>query len=399
MPTVIKTMKVHALLFLFLVNTALAYSQNANRSADSVLEKISRGLRGINAIKYANTRELNYSSENYHHISKWTAYYDFQSTDRLTGFRYQIDDSASKQIFNGTEKFDLHHKARTITVNDSPTKNSFRQLSALYNSIVTLKNILPLIISDKNATKNIADTVINKKVYDLITINIGKRRIQNPGEGFDSMTTKYNFIYKIVSDKSTFLPLAVIQNNDANTDFIKTTFTNIQTNPDPPSESSWYYSTYMNAYTIAGDALARQLLPNGSTAPDWQLTVYGENKTLGLDELKGNVVLLDFWIKNCGPCIQSVPHLNELRNTFKDEKLKIISINSYDAKEDVKRFYDKHKIKYTVLMNGKDVATSYGVSGFPAFFILDKTGKIIFSHTGYDASVQAAIEAVIKKSL
>jgi thiol-disulfide isomerase/thioredoxin len=155
----------------------------------------------------------------------------------------------------------------------------------------------------------------------------------------------------------------------------------------------------MNTYALTGDAVAQQLLPNGSISLDWQLKVYDESTMLRLNELKGNVVLLDFWIKNCGPCIQSVPHLNELNNKFTDKNFKLISINSYDAKEDVKWFYDKHKIKYTVLMNGKEVATSYGVSSFPTIFILDKTGKIIYSHAGYDASVQSAIEAVIENSL
>ena len=364
-----------------------------------MLNKVSKELRSINSIKYDHTRELNYSSENYHNISKWAAYYDFQASDSLIGFKYQIDDSASKQIFNGTEKFDLDDNAKTIEVNDSPTKKSFGNLSALYNSMVTLRNILPLIINDESATKSISDTSVNNNLYNLITINIGKRRIQNFGEGFDLMKTRYNFIYKIIVDKNTFLPFEVLQANDINSDFIKTTFTGIHINSNPPSESSWYYSTYLNSYKIAGDAVARPLLSNGSISPDWKLKVYNENKMLQLNDLKGSVILLDFWIKNCGPCILSVPHLNRLKDKFKGKNFKIVSINSYDSKEDVKWFYDKHKLTYTVLMNGKDVAGKYGVSGFPTFFIVDKAGKIIYAHAGYGTSVQSEIEAIIKNSL
>jgi len=120
---------------------------------------------------------------------------------------------------------------------------------------------------------------------------------------------------------------------------------------------------------------------------------------ISLDELKGKVILLDFWIKNCGPCIQSVPHLNELQNKFKGKNLKIISINSYDSKEEVSWFCNKHKTDYTVLLNGKAVAGKYGVSGFPAFFIIDKTGKIIYSHAGYETSIGSEIEQVIKNAL
>jgi len=229
-------------LCLIFLQTDPAYSQNA---VDSILGRVSQNLNSLKAIKYNNTRELNYSSENYHNTSKWTVYYDFQTTDTLVGFKYQIDDSTSKHVFNGTEKFDLDKKSKTIQVNANPDKNSISSLSALYNSILTLKNVLPLIIRDKNAIKAIMDTTINNILYSLVTINIGKRRIQNLGNGFDAMTTKSNFIYKIVIEKNSYLPLEVLQKNDANNDFIKTSFSNIEIGTNAPSEISWYYSTYV----------------------------------------------------------------------------------------------------------------------------------------------------------
>lgn len=120
---------------------------------------------------------------------------------------------------------------------------------------------------------------------------------------------------------------------------------------------------------------------------------------ISLNDQRGKVILLDFWIKNCGPCIESVPHLNSLKEKFKSSNFEIISINSYDTKEEVNWFCNKHKSNYEVLLNGKEVAEKYGVSGFPAFFIIDKTGRIIFSHSGFGNSVNSAIEKVIKDAL
>lgn len=389
-------MKYIIILSLLFLKNDLIYSQNA---VDSILNKAYQNLNSFRNLKYHNTRELNYSSENYHYISTWVSYYDFQRADTIIGFKYQIEDSTSKQVFNGTEKFDLNKKKRTIQVNNNPNKGALNNHSALYNSLITLRNVLPLIINDKSATKTIADTAINNISHTLITINIGKRRIQNLGKGFDAMATKSNFIYKIILKKDSNLPFEVLQINDLNNDFIKTSFTNIETNTSTPSELSWYYSTYANDYKPVQGKATPQLAQNGSLASEWKLKIYNEDKTLSLNDLRGKVILLDFWIKNCGACIQSVQHLNKLEDKFKDKTFKIISINSYDPIEDVSWFCKKHNIKFPVLLNGKEVAEKYGVNGFPAFFIIDKEGKIIYSNAGYNKSIESEVELIIEKAL
>jgi peroxiredoxin len=213
------------------------------------------------------------------------------------------------------------------------------------------------------------------------------------------MTTKSNFIYKLILNKNNGFPFEVLQVNDLTTDFIKTSFTEVETNPDPPSESSWYYSTYTPGYKIITGQAIPQLLSSGSPAPGWELKVYNKNGALSLKDLAGKVVLVDFWIKNCSPCIQSVSHLNALQDKFRSRGLSIISINSYDPVEDVSWFYNKYNINYPVLLNGKEIAEKYGVSGFPAFFIIDKKGKIIYSGAGYDNLMQSEMESVIEKAL
>lgn len=395
-------MKYLMIISLLLLKCSVIFSQNKISSSvksDSILIKVYERLNSIKNIKYDNLRELNYSSENYHKVSRWTIYYDFEMADSIVGAKYQIEDSAYKQFFNGTEKFDLDKKAKTMQIIDNPSKKQFTSLSAFYNSIFTLKNILPVLIKDKAATKILKDTIINNNTYSLVTINVGKRRIQNLGYDFDVMTTKRNFIYKIIVQNDSNLPFEILQNNDIDNDFIKTSFYNIEVNTHMPSEISWYYSTYSNHYKIQGDVATSQLLTYGSLSPEWSLETFNKDKSISLSDLKGKVILLDFWIKNCGPCIQSVPHLNELKKKYKSKDVEIISINSYDSKEDVNWFYKKYKIDYTVLLNGKGVAAKYGVNAFPTFFIIDKTGKIIYSKAGFNESVQAEVEKVIKQVL
>ncbi len=62
-------------------------------------------------------------------------------------------------------------------------------------------------------------------------------------------------------------------------------------------------------------------------------------------------------------------------------------------------FCTKHKVGYPVLLNGKSVAEKYGVSGFPAFFIIDKTGKIIYAQAGYSTTTHSEVEKIIAAAL
>jgi thiol-disulfide isomerase/thioredoxin len=364
--------------------------------ADSVLQKMADKLKSLKTVSYDLKRELNYPSEHYHNEMAWTSYFDFQSADTMIGFKYQIEDETAKQVFNGTEKFELDKKEKTIQLNIKPDQKSFSGNSCFYNSIITLKNALPLIIADKSITKTVSDTTIKDKTCYLVNLFFGKRRIRNLGNGFDAMTTKSNLIYRIIMDKKTDLPVEVVQANDADQDFIRTSFTNIDTNSPLPSELSWYYSTYVNEYKPTGQKDLPQLITPDSYAPEWTLPLYNKNENIALHNLKGEVILLDFWIKNCGPCIASVPHLNALQEKFGNRKFEIIGINSYDPKEDVGWFCNKHKPDYRILMRGKEIAEKYGVTGYPTIVLLDKTGKVLYAGGILE---KPAMEHMIEKAL
>lgn len=387
-------------LFFFLFGIFITGHSVAQRVAsDSILKMVSIKLNSLHNIRYHSLRELDYATENYHNKSEWDVYLAFENKNSVPGFIYQVSDTKSKQFYNGTEAFNLDLLAKTISVNDQPVPSDFSSLSYFYNSMVTLKNALPGIIADESVIKSLTDTLLNGRPGYNIRINMGKRRLQNLGLGLDSMKTKYDFIYHIIIDKVTTLPVLILQVNNFNTDFIKTVFTELEIEKTDPIDASWYYSTYLNVYKPEIKRVDKHLLLLGSAAPEWELKNLSSNKLVSLKNLRGQVILLDFWIKNCGPCIKSVPELNDLQNKFKNRKFKIVSINSYDASKDVKWFCEKFGVDYTVLTNGRNVAERYGVAGFPSFFILDKTGKIIYTGSGFEKSMKGELIRIIETAL
>lgn len=363
--------------------------------ADAVLQKLATKLAHAKNIRYHQLRELNYASENYHNKSAWSLFLDFESTDTVAGFKFQVDDSNYKSIFNGTEVFDLDKKQKSLKINEQPAHGAFNSNSAFYNSVLTLKNSLPLIIADKTKMRTVSDTLFNQISCYVVTLYLGKNRIQNLGNGFDAMTTKSNFIYKIIIDKKADLPIAVLQMNDLDDDFIRTEFSEIALDDIAPPELSWYYSTYAGEYKRLVEKDGVKMIQSGEDAPVWSLPQYDTKETTRLEKLKGKVILLDFWIKNCGPCIKSIPDLNALQQKFNNKNFELIGINAYDSQEEIKWFCDRHQPKYRILMQGKLVAEKYGVNAFPIVVLIDKTGKVLYAG-GFE---QNAIEKMIEKSL
>lgn len=385
----------YLILTVFLNIILPAISQNSvqiQQEAIPVLKNMSKKLNELTTFSYDLKRELNYSSENYRNVSEWSCYFNFDPAISILGFKYQINSASTNDYFNGTEKFELNNTDKTIQINSSPQKKDFNSLSYLYNSMVTLRSILPLLTEDKQSIKTATDTIVNNQHYTLVTINIGKRRIQNLGEGFDLMQTKSNFIYKLIIDKKNNLPIEVLQKNDLNNDFIKTSFNNINVFSKQPVENSWYFTTYLNEYKQTKQKEIPKLISVGSISLDWSLPFYNKNENISLYKLKGKVVLLDFWFKNCSPCIESVPHLNAINKKFKNKNVEVLGINTWDSQKDIAWFYNKHALTYKVLMNGKDLAENYGINAYPTVILIDKEGKIIYAGRFDQLKIEKLIE-------
>ena len=134
-------------------------------------------------------------------------------------------------------------------------------------------------------------------------------------------------------------------------------------------------------------------------APDFTLPT-SDGKTLKLSDLKGKVVIIDFWATWCPPCRKGIPDLIELKKKYGSKGLEIVGI-SVDAENtigEVIPFIKNQGINYPVVYGNSVVAQAYGgVSAIPTTFVIDKKGKIVASYEGLMS--QATYENHIKKLL
>lgn len=92
-----------------------------------------------------------------------------------------------------------------------------------------------------------------------------------------------------------------------------------------------------------------------------------------------------------------LPRLQPLYEKYKDQGLEIVAI---DAKQDTERatkFIEKHGLTYTLLENNDDdlVREVFGVRSFPTSFIIDRSGKIMYFHLGFEEGDEEKIEKEI----
>lgn len=100
-------------------------------------------------------------------------------------------------------------------------------------------------------------------------------------------------------------------------------------------------------------------------------------------DLKGSVIVLDFWATWCGPCLAEMPTFNALHEKFAGRGVKVIGIAVQSGwAEDIKPYRDKHKVAYATLIGDDEVVEKYNVVGFPTTYILDKNFKVHRKFTG-----------------
>ncbi|MDR1196147.1 MAG: TlpA family protein disulfide reductase [Endomicrobium sp.] len=126
----------------------------------------------------------------------------------------------------------------------------------------------------------------------------------------------------------------------------------------------------------------------GEKAPDFTLLSIKGN-AVSLSDLKGKVVFLDFWASWCPPCRDSIPAIKEMyREYLGNTDVVILGINSGEDVQTVKVFMADMRMPYTVLYGTPDINKNYKVKGIPAFFVIDKNGKIAKKFIGYGQGME-----------
>ncbi|OKO70621.1 thioredoxin [Bradyrhizobium sp. NAS80.1] len=125
------------------------------------------------------------------------------------------------------------------------------------------------------------------------------------------------------------------------------------------------------------------------TAPDFAgITNWFNSKPLSIADLRGKVVLVDFWTYGCVNCVNTLPHVTDLYAKYKDKGLVVVGVHTPEfpferSASNVQAALKRHGITYPVAQdNDSKTWNAYRNQYWPAQYIIDQTGKIVFQHEG-----------------
>ncbi|MFP5350878.1 MAG: TlpA disulfide reductase family protein [Gammaproteobacteria bacterium] len=137
----------------------------------------------------------------------------------------------------------------------------------------------------------------------------------------------------------------------------------------------------------------------GSAAPDFTLKS-DSGRNLKLSELRGEVVMINFWATWCAPCREEMPLLNQLYEQYRKVGFTLLAINVDDDPAKARTMARKLGVSFPVLFDtDKRVSKLYDVAAMPSTLLIDRDGRVRYVHRGYVAGVEQKYQTQVRELL
>jgi thiol-disulfide isomerase/thioredoxin len=121
-----------------------------------------------------------------------------------------------------------------------------------------------------------------------------------------------------------------------------------------------------------------------------------DNKIWDSKELKGKVVVINFWFTTCKPCILEIPYLNELVRANQDNSVVFLAL-APENETQVRKFLKKFQFGYHIMPSAIDYINAIKVENFPTHFVIDKEGVLRQVLIGYSDDIKEKLQLEIDK--
>jgi thiol-disulfide isomerase/thioredoxin len=161
----------------------------------------------------------------------------------------------------------------------------------------------------------------------------------------------------------------------------------------------WYADNGQAIQSRAAVKGETESLKVGDIVPKWELMT-NQKQTVNSSNHEFKLVLFDFFYQACFPCLKAIPMLNHLNEKYGDKGLLVVGVDNVDPKDE--RFYEfvkERKIAYPVAISENPLAKDFKVSSYPTLFLMDSTGKLLFTSSGFGPGSEKELDELIDSLL
>ncbi|HYL98977.1 MAG TPA: TlpA disulfide reductase family protein [Blastocatellia bacterium] len=125
-----------------------------------------------------------------------------------------------------------------------------------------------------------------------------------------------------------------------------------------------------------------------------------KGKTVDVHDLKGKILVVDFWATWCGPCVMEIPEFNQLQKEFAGKGVEVLGVTMASGElADVKPFVKQHNMQYPIFLGDDDQTYDLNIAGYPTTYLVTKDWKVYNVYVGAGPGKHKQIVGDIEKLL
>ncbi len=381
-------------ILVLIMSLILTNSCKVNNSKNDYLRKVLSNLEEIKSATYFSTFSASFPGDTLSFTTPRTLYIKefVNPTDTFVGAssaQYKQEDTTKMQDFyDGLVRGKINWEKKTIKVDSFQNHPyPFRIVwHPFYTQTTSIINYaLETQDSIRTDLKDFGDSIrFRLYIYDKVVEFVTKPFVDvHPYESSIGKISQYD----IWINKLDNLPYRMRRKMSHQTSFIACSNVKLNTTRDINFIASDYFPEDFSIVQFKREKRKLKSDLEGKGAPDWILKDI-DNNTIGLEDLKSKVLMIQFTGVGCGPCHESLPFIKQLVSDYENKDFEFVAIETWSKNiEGLKRYQNKNKLNFKFLKTEESVTKDYKVNSVPVFFILDENRVIRKVINGYRKGV------------
>lgn len=276
---------------------------------------------------------------------------------------------------------------RANEMRDKKSPESFLLMAHAYQGLEAYKNAV-------ESAEKVIELAVGNGPLQALAYNLKGMALQSQSEGKDQ---------KKLQEAEAAFRQGLALNADLPILHYNLGFTLMQLARDPEGVAEIEKFVQLEPEAPNADS-ARKMIENPrrareNYAPQFSVTT-SDGEYITVEDLRGKVVLLDFWATWCAPCVASVPSLRALHKRYEKERFVMIAISSDREAETWRAFTAKNQMVWPQYRDrDSKVQRAFDVRAFPTYIVIDHEGITRFRSTGFGSAGTGTIEEAIRKAL